>query len=142
MLSEIEKIKGNKNKPKQDNEHIFLVLDKNLQGFPLESLPILRGRPISRIPSITTLIDWLSLAKARNQQQNEPHSRQELADRVEVDPTKVYYVLNPEGDLKRTEQTFTPWLQSMRKVGWNGIIGRRPTEFELSRALSNNDLFM
>jgi separase len=63
-------------------------------------------------------------------------------DRISVDPTEVYYLLNPEGDLKRTEETFTPWLRGMDKVGWAGIIGRRPAEFELKDALSRRDLFM
>jgi hypothetical protein len=122
------------------DEHTFLILDKRLQGIPWESTPILRGRAVSRIPSASFLLDRLHLASVS--EKSVITTKNQAIDRMSVDPTKVYYLLNPEGDLKRTEETFTPWLKSMNKVGWTGIIGRHPAEFELKDALNRRDLFM
>jgi separase len=123
-----------------EDEHTFLVLDKRLQGIPWESTPLLRGRAVSRIPSTAFLLDRLYLASMS--EKLPITTKNQAIDRISVDPTKAYYLLNPEGDLKRTEETFTPWLKSMNKVGWAGIIGRRPAEFELKDALNRRDLFM
>jgi separase len=104
-------------------------------------MPILRKRSVSRIPSLSFLVDRLKMAEIR--QSDKISAKKSLkGGRMSLDPRKVYYILNPEGDLKRTEDTFTPWLKQMKNVGWNGTIGRRPTEFELSNALSTADLFM
>jgi separase len=126
----------------EDDDHLFLVLDRNLQGFPLESTPILRGRSVSRIPSVSFLIDRLELARISANHPPLPEGAAYKMGGMPVDPSRVFYLLNPEGDLKHTEEAFSPWLQSMKKVGWNGIIGRRPTEFELTGALDRHDLFM
>lgn len=142
-LNDINKLVQQYTGPDQDeDQHIFLVLDKNLQGLPLESLPILRGRSVSRIPSMSFLIDRLELARISAKHPRPQEGAPYKVHGMPVDPSKVFYVLNPGGDLKNTEETFTPWLKSMKVVGWSGIIGRRPTEFELSSALDKHDLFM
>lgn len=123
-----------------EDEHTFLILDKRLQGIPWESIPILRGRAVSRIPSTSFLLDRLHLASVS--EKSVITTKNQAIDRISLDPTGVYYLLNPEGDLKRTEETFAPWLKSMNKVGWTGIIGRHPAEFELKDALRRRDLFM
>ncbi len=45
------------------DHHIFLVLDKDTSVFPWESMPILRGRAVSRIPSMAFLQDRIEMAK-------------------------------------------------------------------------------
>lgn len=43
----------------------------------------------------------------------------------------------------KTQSTFEPWLTSMEKdFGWNGIIGRAPSEEEVKSALIDKDLFL
>lgn len=125
---------------------MFLVLDKNVQRLPWESIPVLRGRSVSRIPSISFLIDRIQLARHCHGLPLEPTDSKEdnlTVDRVTVDPARVRYVLNPKGDLKHTEKQFGPWLKRMTKeAGWTGIIGRKPTEEEMARSLSGGDLFM
>lgn len=115
--------------------HTFLVLDKNVAGIPWESLPVLRGRSISRIPSVDFLLDRVQFCK-------QMEGTQEPVDRTTVDPRKVYYVLNPSGDLQNTEGRFLPWLKDMASVGWEGIVGRAPSELQLSNALTRKDLVM
>ncbi|KZT24871.1 hypothetical protein NEOLEDRAFT_1134566 [Neolentinus lepideus HHB14362 ss-1] len=124
-------------RPVENDEHIFLVLDKNVHEIPWESLPILRGRSVSRIPSSDFLLDRLDYVKLHRMAAGDDG---ELADRVVVNSEKVYCVLNPSGDLKATEGRFRDWVTGMRKVGWDGIIGRQPSELEFANALSSRDL--
>lgn len=118
--------------------HMFLVLDKNVAGIPWESLPVLRGRSVSRIPSIDFLLDRLQYCR----QTGIGFGEREIIDRAVVDPKKTYYVLNPSGDLKNTEGRFSSWLKDMSGVGWEGIVGRPPSELQLANALTRKDLIM
>lgn len=109
----------------QTEEQIFLVLDRKTQELPWESMPILRQRAVSRIPNIAFLLDRL-----------EPKSIDERSNRV-------HYILNPSKDLVRTQDAFQPWLEKMsQERGWTGVIGREPTELEVSAALRSNDCLL
>lgn len=116
--------------------HAFLVLDKSLQAFPWESIPCLRGRSVSRIPSLAFLRDRIDLAASLSKSLSPSHE-------IILDSTKTSYVLNPGGDLLKTQSSFQPWLGAMeRDFGWNGVIGRAPLEEEVKAALLHQDLFM
>lgn len=45
------------------DHHVFLVLEKDTSIFPWESMPILRGKAVSRIPSMAFLQDRIEMAK-------------------------------------------------------------------------------
>lgn len=125
----------------EPDAHTFLVLDKNVQPFPWESTPILRGRSVSRVPSIAFISDRLALARSQRGLPLEPDEAQiNKVDRVDVDPSKGYFVLNPGGDLGRTEERFKGWVNDMKRVGWDGIIGTPPSEQQFLSALSRKDL--
>ena len=119
----------------QRDGHMFLVLDKNVQGVPWESIPILRGRSVSRVPSIDFLLDRQLYVRS-------VHNGDGTCDTFRINPRKTYFVLNPSGDLKNTEGRFVNWLRDMQKVGWTGIIGQVPSEMELVDALTNKDLLL
>ncbi|KAI0360283.1 hypothetical protein OH77DRAFT_1393661 [Trametes cingulata] len=123
-----------------DDSHIFLVLDKNVQGIPWESLPVLRGRSVSRIPSMDFLIDRLEFSHWRKWEDGRP--QEGLVDQAIVDPRRTYFVLNPSGDLKGTEGRFADWLKEMKSVGWDGVVGRPPSEQQFVDALTNRDLMI
>jgi separase len=119
-----------------DDIHVFLVLDKNLQGLPWESIPILRGRSVSRVPNLAFLRDRVELARQR-----QGVSADACVDRAVIDPGKTFYILNPSGDLKGTEARFTPLLREMKSAaGWTGIVGRAPSEQEFLAALEREEL--
>jgi len=126
-----------------EDAHTFLVLDKNVQGLPWESIPSLRGRPTSRIPSLAFLVDRIEFARAQRKLRNLDDDEATLG-RAVVNPKKTYFVLNPSGDLLKSQARFEPWLKEMahRNIGWKGLIGQIPTELELLDALSNRDLFI
>ncbi|KAI0029237.1 peptidase family C50-domain-containing protein [Vararia minispora EC-137] len=123
-------------RPLEDN-HTFLVLDKNVQGIPWESIPTLRGRSISRIPSLDFLLDRLDMVRW---QRHDPHEN--LVDRVDVDAGNAFFVLNPSGDLTATEKRFSRWLEKMKTVGWEGITGQAPSEQQVVDALCRKHLFI
>ena len=118
-------------------EHVFLVLDKNVQGLPWESLPILRGRSVSRIPCVDFLHDRLAFAELRRKQRSLADPRDGTAV---VNAKNGYFILNPSGDLKKTEGRFQGWVDEMRAVGWDGVVGAAITEHQFSEALKNRDL--
>lgn len=119
------------------DEHLFLVLDKNVQGLPWESLPILRGRSISRVPGVQFLLDRLSFAKCKRESVGQPHDPRFGAA---IDPRKGYYILNPSKDLGKTEERFRDWAQDMKKAGWGGVIGQALSEQQFINALETQDL--
>jgi separase len=117
----------------QGPEHLLLALDKNVQAFPWESIPCLRGRPVSRVPSLPVLLDQVALGKIM-----QPDS-----DRRKVNSKKTHFILNPSGDLKITQAKFEPYLQDMReRSGWRGSIAQPPTEMEMRQILEGNELVL
>lgn len=122
-------------------EHIFLVLDKNVQALPWENLPILRGRSVSRLPNVQFLLDRVELARMQRQKHTHDQSSSPIKGAV-IDPRKGYYILNPSGDLYKTQERFEGFLGGMKKAGWQGITGEKPTELQFVDALKNNDLIM
>ena len=134
-LSELEVVASRTPTPVSTNDHLFLALDKNVQGFPWESMPILRGRAVSRVPSLPFLLDQVALGRHL--------APSAMNDRRFVSTRKVFYILNPSGDLASTQAHFEPWISQMvAKAGWKGIVGRSPTELEMIAALKNYDLVL
>lgn len=119
------------------DEHLFLVLDKNVQGLPWESIPTLRGRSVSRIPGIQFLQDRLAFAKWKRDSSKKPFNAR---DGAIINPQNGYYILNPSGDLGRTEERFRGWAQRMKTSGWDGTIGKQLTEQQFINALKSRDL--
>ncbi|OCF72123.1 hypothetical protein I204_07388 [Kwoniella mangroviensis CBS 8886] len=137
-------------RPPKD-EHLFLALDKNSQPFPWESIPILRGRPISRIPSLSFLLDQVAMGNHLRPSLTQPtfnlasecSSNGAVDTRRAINSRRTFYIVNPSGDLDRTQQHFQPFIDEMVKTaGWKGIIGRPPTELEMAAALKDYDLVL
>ncbi|CAI2170099.1 16975_t:CDS:10 [Funneliformis geosporum] len=119
-----------------DDQHVILILDKNVQMLPWESLPCLRSQAVSRLPSLSFLRDRIMLTNhVNNKQDNNPG----WLDYV-IDQQKSFYVLNPSQDLKRTQNEFEDFVKNIK--GSDGIIGRIPTDQEWIDGLANKDLFM
>ena len=118
--------------PSRAPEHLLIALDKNVAGFPWESIPVLRGRPVSRIPSLPFLLDQVAMGRHLAPANNN--------GRRVIDTRKVFFILTPSNDLARTQAHFEPWISQMvAKAGWKG---RPPTELEMVAALKENDLVL
>ncbi|KAK4053371.1 separin protein [Microbotryomycetes sp. JL201] len=117
----------------QDGQHLLLMLDKSMQALPWESLPCLRGKSVSRVPSLSFVKDRLDLLEARAKE----------TGRLVVDTSRTSFILNPSKDLTNTQKTFEPWLEHQRRhSGWTGITGRAPSDEEVKHSLSTSDLVL
>lgn len=109
-------------------EHIVLVLDKKSQAFPWESIPSLRQKSVTRVPSFTILENLLSQVSS------------DLNLVTNRDNNNCHYVLNPGKDLPRTQERFQSTFEAMS--GWTGLTAKPPTEVEVSTMLEKGDVFV
>eukprot|EP00062_Callorhinchus_milii_P025013 gi/632985547/ref/XP_007909742.1/ PREDICTED: separin-like [Callorhinchus milii] len=126
----MERLRETSAQPSDPNSQLVLILDKNLQRLPWESVPVLRTRAVTRVPSLPFLLSYVVTKQ---------HGVSSLITEG-VDPTRVFYVLNPQGNLPNTEKTFKDWFQ--RKAGWEGVIRTKPSEDQLRSALCDRDLYV
>ncbi|KAF2461407.1 peptidase family C50-domain-containing protein [Lineolata rhizophorae] len=116
-------------------KHTILILDKNLHGFPWESLPCLTGLSVSRLPSLESLRSRILHAKAASQVPAESFSGHSISIGSGTS------ILNPSGDLSQTQTTLTAPLTSL-PASWTHLSGRSPTEDEFSTALATQQLLL
>ena len=96
---------------------VVLVLDGNLLHLPWESLKVLRGQQLTRLPSLVFLF---------------PRLKQQA-----LFSSESFYILNPSKDLPHTQSTFERYFNQQR---WQGLSEVPPTESEFSGALETKDL--
>lgn len=94
---------------------VILLLDKHLSKYPWESMPLLRKHPISRMPSIYSI--------QRIYQKN--RNKTSYAKCFDVGDNYTSFVINPSGDLSRTEKTFRDLFcfYAENGISWNGCFG-------------------
>ncbi|XP_011374123.1 separin isoform X2 [Pteropus vampyrus] len=112
------------------NRHLVLVLDKDLQKLPWESIPSLRALPVTRLPSFRFLLSYTSI--------KESGASSVLSQGV--DPHSTFYVLNPHNNLSSTEEQFRANFSS--EAGWKGVIGEVPSPEQVQAALTEHDLYI
>lgn len=106
--------------------HTVIVPAKEFEMFPWESLLPLKGVSVSRVLSVEMLLELLE-------------KRNETSTRVKKD-LKLAYLLNPGGDLSRTEANFSSFFQ--RCSSWNGITGRNPGAGFFENNVIGKDLYV
>lgn len=112
------------------NKHLVLVLDRDLQKLPWESIPCLRALPVTRLPSFHFLLSYFILKEAG--------AASVLSQGV--DPRSTFYVLNPHNNLASTEEQFRAKFSS--EAGWRGVVGEVPSPEQMQMALTKNDLYI
>ncbi|KAG5270267.1 hypothetical protein AALO_G00190700 [Alosa alosa] len=110
--------------------HTVLILDKYLQKLPWESIPCLRPRTVTRMPSLQAVLGHAYLQKLDA----------ECVLVQGVDPQQVFYVLNPDGNLPDTQQRFEEWFSS--EEVWQGVCGSAPDPGKLQEAMATKDLYI
>lgn len=98
--------------------HTYLVLDRHLCELPWESLPILRSQSVTRL----TALDACPTAP------------------LELRACSTAYLLNPSGDLTRSEDRFAPALRA--HPSWHGTIGHAPLPHQVAQDLASHDTFL
>ncbi|KEF59540.1 uncharacterized protein A1O9_04384 [Exophiala aquamarina CBS 119918] len=119
------------NSLERENSHVILLVDKQLQAFPWESLPCMRGRSVSRMPSLGAI--WERLEKMGDH----PSNREGYV----VSASEGTYILNPSSDLVSTEETFRSVFEA-QLPGFKAIVNRSPTETEFETALQDSPLVL
>jgi len=119
----------------QTTQHVILILDNNLHGFPWESLPCLEKLSISRLPSLAALRERLLAARTSITQQDA------LPGHYIQAATGGTSILNPGGDLSHTTKTLKPRLDELHG-SWSHIANRAPTEKEFEDSLREKDLVL
>ncbi|XP_051045973.1 separin [Phodopus roborovskii] len=112
------------------SQHLVLVLDKDLQKLPWESMSSLRALPVTRLPSFHFLLSY-SITK-------EAGASSVLNQGV--DPRNTFYILNPHSNLSSTEERFRASFSS--EAGWKGVIGEVPSLQQVQAALTEHDLYI
>ena len=117
-------------------QHTILILDKALHCFPWESMPCLRGKAVTRLPSLGCLRDLILQETRRQRTQTVPST----SPTPSIDRHNGAYLINPSGDLTATQSRFEGSLEKLSN--WDGIVGREPSEEEMKRALESKDVFL
>lgn len=104
---------------------VMLAIDTDLEFLPWECLPVLRSSKcgVSRLPHESFL---------------SPCSDTDI-----VDSSRVFYVLNPTGDLASTQRTFQDLFES--QYGWSGTSGSSGRKLDTGdnlASLESNDVFL
>ncbi len=105
-------------KPNNSNHSVCIITDKFSQTIPWESMECLRGKPVSRMPSYNLVQERMSMPRAKFE--------------------KGFYMLNPGGDLVRTQSKFE---NELKRPGYCGIVNREPDE-DLTQELGGCDVFL
>ncbi len=106
---------------------VILVLGKEIELLPWESLSILRTCQVTRMPSV-------SLVEKRLKESLE--AKNLSATR----PLKGYYVLNPANNLARTQKTFENLFP--KQYLWDGVKAVAPTQAQFAKGLQEYDIFV
>jgi separase len=101
-------------------ENTVLILDKVIQRLPWENIPCLRNKSVSRMPSILFLSHHLSTIKPF------------------VNIQKVTFIVNPSGELTKTQQIFEPYFKEKKWIGMTTV----PSPEQYKQALENHDVFI
>ncbi|XP_067229495.1 separin isoform X1 [Chanodichthys erythropterus] len=110
--------------------HTVLILDKYMQRLPWENIACLKTCSVTRMPSLHAVLGHSHL--------KEMDSSCVLSSGV--NPKKVYYVLNPDGNLPDTENRFKDWFTGER--AWQGVCGTAPDPDKLHEAVTTKDLYI
>ncbi|KAJ1963742.1 separin protein [Dipsacomyces acuminosporus] len=126
--------------------------NSDASGLLFESLgkragcPNARGSSEHAFSPVPSLAPSLANLGSRNNESNMPSlvlvDQDQLSHPpgVSVDGSRVFYILNPEGDLHRTQSNFEGYLRG--QASWHGVLGRKPMNHECEHGISSSDLFL
>jgi hypothetical protein len=90
----------------------LLILDREIQNLPWESIPVLQNYSVCRLPALALLLEKLPNygSKSQTNTQNQPTSIRNQQTRKnnfvisdvrfhKIDPNNVFYIVNPSQDL-------------------------------------------
>lgn len=111
--------------------HTFLVISSDCHMFPWESLSFLKTISVTRVPSFSILNDLI--VKSNDEVSPEISLQQNIA-----------MILNPHGDLSKTESRFSGLFEEIAKERPNSslLINQKPDEKTFLEMASSSNLFI
>ncbi|TRY63276.1 hypothetical protein TCAL_04651 [Tigriopus californicus] len=113
-----------------DRHPVVLILDKDIQLLPWEALPMMKNQQCSRVPSLFFLASLYA----------SHHQNKASVAKVGVNNEKIFYVLNPNNDLQKTQDRLESPFRAL-SLG-EGFVGEWPSFPKIQGALSEMDAFM
>jgi hypothetical protein len=129
----------------QQGGHTILILDEQLQQIPWESIPCLKAKQCSRVPSFALLLHMLTRKKRHKDSANttdakniapshdtiiDSHANRRLFDNC-MERRKIWYSIDPESNLPATREKMFEFLKPyIEKMEWEGFVAEMPSEEE------------
>lgn len=115
----------------QKLSHTFLVVSSSCHSFPWECLSFLKQISITRVPSVSILDDLLR------------KSSNGISPKVSSE-NKISMILNPHGDLSRTESRFSDLFKEIARdrPESNLLINEKPDEKTFLKMATSSNLFI
>ncbi len=104
---------------------VTLLLGKQMQALPWESLPILRKTQVTRMPSVALM---------------QMHLKERQQQKITKATQKTFYILNPSNNLEKTQERFEE--QFAQRPLWDGVCAEIPSKEQFIKALTEYDLFV
>lgn len=105
---------------------VILLLDAALQKLPWENMPCMRKCAVSRMPSFASIMRVYD----DNHEKTDGEVRQagRLSLQRDIGTGQAQYIINPGGDLTRTEKNFRKTFNTFAQSGikWSGTFGASP----------------
>lgn len=122
---------------------LLLLIDGPSFTVPFEHLPSVSDlkSQIYRIPHISESSQKNSISKVFKVNKYDDVGRNMEEDFLGLDAPKCYYLLNPSGDLKGTENRIKDYLEK-KLFQWKGKIGKEPKASEIAAYLKKNCHFL
>lgn len=111
--------------------HTFLIVGSRCHTFPWENLSFMRSLSMTRVPSMSLLRELLA--------------RNNMLPRLNIDiGSKISMVLNPNGDLHKTEDRFSSIFSNITSNCTNSrlLINERPSESDFLGMLQTSNMFL
>lgn len=124
LVKRIQLLSSQKKEPRFD--HVFIIPGPESVSIPWESIPCLRNISVSRFPTVQHLIERLKSEKS--------------LIRRGVSSENGYYVINPGGDLIRTEQVLGSKFKEL--ATWKGTVGEKPLEHDILSSFTSSNLYI
>lgn len=123
----------------QTPKHTILILDKELENFPFESMPCLRHYPVSRMRTLGSVFRAVDKISSQSAHSPEPAANTYILSKSTCQGA---YFLNPSLDLCHTQSTLGPILERHTPAHWTRMVAHTPTEIEFKEVLASKDLFL
>ena len=108
---------------------VILIVDNKSSCIPWEHLDCLRNYPVGRYPSLEFFCRHLAMHQSK-------------IENPVVQLNRGFYLLNPGGDLLKTEKNFENFFETIQKPSFDGFIRSEPSLETMKSKLEDSNLYV